>query len=175
MAVWFIVVISAFLFVALVTGAAAATSPTALILIGISGATGLAAIAIDSNQCEEATRARQALVAEEAALKELLDEPTKGLKAQVAQAAPGSPDFIQLSVTVQSKLQRLNEVMALLTRPAQPAAPSRGWVRDLLSDENGISFHRCRLWVGRSFLSGSSFEPSGVTWRCPTSTPQRWA
>jgi hypothetical protein len=145
MAVWFLVVISAYLFVALVTGAAAATSPTALILIGISGATGLAAIAIDSNQCEEAARARQALAAEDAALRQLLDEPVTGLRAQLANAPPASPEFIQLTATVQSKVQRLNEVAALLAKPAQTSMPSRGWLRDILSDENGISFHRLQI------------------------------
>jgi hypothetical protein len=47
MAVWFFVIFSAFLFVTVTTGQAAAMSTTALALIGISGLTGLAAVAID--------------------------------------------------------------------------------------------------------------------------------
>src|SRR5689334_4511952 len=72
MAVWFLVVVSSFLFVMMTTGAAAATSSTALILIGISGGTGLVAVAMDKNKRSTSTDERQKLVAERDAITQAL-------------------------------------------------------------------------------------------------------
>ena len=144
MAVWFVVVLAAYLFLILLTGRAA-TSSTALILIGISGATGLAAVVIDAQQAHEATRDSTAVVAEEAALRDALDNPQTGLRAQLANAAPGSTEAAQISATIQTKMQRLGEVTTLLQQVKVQQSPSRGWVRDILSDENGISFHRLQI------------------------------
>src|SRR5262245_1966030 len=57
MAVWFILVVGAYLYVWLITGTGAISS-TALILIGISGATGLTAIAIDQNKRQDEAKTR---------------------------------------------------------------------------------------------------------------------
>ena len=153
MAAWFIVVISAYLFLMLMTGQAA-TSPTALILIGISGATGLAAVLIDAQQAKQGTRESDTLAAEEKALKEALDDKVSGLRAQLAKAEPGSTGAAQLTAAIQTKTQRLAEVTALLQKPASQVLPSRGWARDLLSDENGVSFHRLQIVGWTIVLAG---------------------
>jgi hypothetical protein len=144
MAVWFIVVIAAFLFVMLMTGRAT-TSSTALILIGISGATGLAAVAIDAQQAGQAVTDRDALTAEQTAIEKALDAPDVGLRAQLAKAAPGSTEAAQIAAAIQAKVQRVAEITAALQRPAATGTPSRGWLRDLFSDENGVSFHRLQI------------------------------
>ena len=161
MAVWFVVVLSAYLFLILITGRAA-TSPTALILIGISGATGLAAVVIDAQQNQQASSNRVALAAEETALKDALDNPQSGLRAQAAQTAPGSTEAAQLAATIQAKTQRLAEVTALLQQSAGQQSPSRGWFRDLLSDANGVSFHRLQI-VGWTIVLVGVFVR--VVWR----------
>lgn len=144
MAAWFIVVIGAYLFLMLMTGRAS-TSPTALILIGISGATGLAAVVIDAQQAAQATHDRDALLSEEKSLRETLADTGSGLRAQLAKVQAGSPEAAQLTATIQTKTQRLAEVTALLQQNPSQRQPSRGWYRDLFSDENGVSFHRLQI------------------------------
>jgi hypothetical protein len=120
MAVWFVVVVGAYLFVMMTTGAAAATSATALILIGISGATGLTAIAMDTGK-RDAAMAKKATLLEE---KATVTDPTRRAAIDA-------------------------ELLAL-----EPAA-SKGWLKDLLSDENGVSFHRLQIAVWTIVLVGT--------------------
>ena len=152
MAAWFVVVIGAYLFVMMTTGAAAATSATALILIGISGATGLTAIAMDSSKREAAVAKKPLLLAEKANLLTELDTPNTGLIAQLS-AAAGTAASAVLQATIDSKRARIanidNELLDL-----HPAS-SKGWLRDLLSDENGISFHRLQIAVWTIVLVGT--------------------
>jgi hypothetical protein len=155
MAVWFLVVVSAFLFVMMTTGAAAATSSTALILIGISGGTGLAAIVIDANKRGAAVSEKRALEAERDAIGYALDDTDIGLKAQLARAAVGAPEATQLAATIQAKVERLNVVTALLSKAPPAPMESQGWLNDLLSDENGISFHRLQVAVWTVVLVGA--------------------
>lgn len=154
MAVWFVLVVSAFLFVTMTTGAAAATSSTALILIGISGATGLTAVMMDKNKREGALAERRALEAERIALRELL-EGEAGLLRQLAAVPVGSIDATQLVATIQVKRERLEEVAALLEREIPQPATSKGWITDLLSDENGVSLHRLQMAVWTVVLGGA--------------------
>jgi hypothetical protein len=120
MAAWFVVVVGAYLFVMMTTGAAAATSATALILVGISGATGLTAIAMDTGK-REAAAAQKATLLEE---KAKATDPTRRAAIDA-------------------------ELLAL-----EPA-PSKGWLKDLLSDENGVSFHRLQIAVWTIVLVGT--------------------
>jgi len=145
--VWFVVVVGAYMYVSMITGTTAATSATALILIGISGATGLAAITIDNSKRVDAATSKDALQAERDSLTQALDDPGVGLKAQLAKATQGSTEAAQLSATIQAKTSRLNEVATLLARPVKPPARGRTWYMDLLSDDNGISFHRLQMAV----------------------------
>lgn len=155
MAVWFVVVVSSFLFVMMTTGAAAATSSTALILIGISGGTGLVAVAMDKKKRSSAADDRQKLVAERDAIAQALDTPGTGLRGQLAKAAPGSSDAVQLAAAIQSKVERLNVVTTQLAQQPDPPGESESWWRDLLSDENGISFHRLQIAVWTVVLVGA--------------------
>jgi len=152
MAVWFVVVVGAYLFVMMTTGAAAATSATALILIGISGATGLTAIAMDASKREAAAEKKPLLLEEKAGLERELNTPITGLVAQL-NAAAGTPQAVPLKADVDAKSRRLggvnDELLAL-----QPAS-SRGWLKDLLSDENGVSFHRLQIAVWTIVLVGT--------------------
>lgn len=155
MAIWFVVVVSAYFFVMMTTGAAAATSATALILIGISGATGLTAVTIDKAKREAIAEERRQLEGERASLTEALDRPTTGLVAQLEAAVPGSPEAAQLAAAIQNKRERLTVVTGLLSVAPPAPTESRGWFKDLLSDENGISFHRLQIAVWTIVLVGT--------------------
>jgi hypothetical protein len=156
MAVWFLVVISAYLFVMMTTGAAAATSATALTLIGISGATGLTAIALDKSKRTAVDTEQQSLTAERAAVDAALNDPATGLVAQLAAVAPGTPASTQIQADIQAKRQRLVEIDARLgALKAQQPTSSVSWTQDLLSDEDGISFHRLQIAVWTIVLVGT--------------------
>jgi hypothetical protein len=145
MALWFVVIFGSFVFVTVTTGQAAAMSTTALTLIGISGATGLAAIAIDTRKRSVETSEKQALEAERTTLQQELDGPG-GLREKRKAAADGSAEAAQLDATIQAKLQRLEVVTAKLqSAPAPQAQTSKGWLTDILSDEHGLSFHRLQM------------------------------
>jgi hypothetical protein len=167
MAVWFLVVVSSFLFVMMTTGAAAATSSTALILIGISGGTGLVAVAMDKNKRSSSTDERQKLVAERDAITQALDTPETGQRAQLAKAAPASPEAIQFAAAIQSKVERLNVVTTQLAQQPDPPSESENWWRDLLSDENGISFHRLQIAVWTVVLVGAFVSAVWRTFAMP--------
>lgn len=147
MAVWLVVVVGAYLYVWLVTGLFSSISTTALVLIGISGATGLVAVSMDAGKRADAARARIQLQAERDALTQTLDDPVTGLHAQLRSVTPASPEALQLTATLTPKLTRLNELESLLSAPAPAAASNDWWINDLLSDENGISFHRLQILI----------------------------
>jgi hypothetical protein len=156
MAVWFVVVVAAYLFVTTTTGASAATSPTALILIGISGATGLTAIMIDKSKREAAADQQRDLESERASLiEELGAGDGTGLEGQLTKAAPGSPEAAQLAATIQSKRERLKVVVGLLSKAPPAPGESQNWFKDLLSDENGISFHRLQIGIWTIVMVGT--------------------
>jgi hypothetical protein len=147
MALWFVVIVGSYLYVWLITGFYSSLSSTALILIGISGATGLVAVTIDANKRVDAVKTRIALEAERAALEQTVNDPTNGLLAQLATAPPGSPAALQLTADATPKLARLNELKTLLLAPPPGAQQSDRWDKDILSDENGISFHRFQMAI----------------------------
>jgi hypothetical protein len=152
MAMWFVVIFASFLFLTVTTGQAAALSSTALILIGISGATGLAALAIDNRkgavQGDEQPKPdaeRTSLETERASLVQELDGPD-GLRRKREAAAAGSAEAAELDATILAKHQRLDAVTKRLKEiPKAEPAISKGWLTDILSDEHGISFHRFQM------------------------------
>ena len=91
--------------------------------------------------------------AEQGALDRLVNGPG-GLQAQVKTAAPGSPEAIQLATVLYQKATRLGELSLLLAQPPSTATPGRLWYLDLLSDENGISFHRLQMVIWTLVLGG---------------------
>jgi hypothetical protein len=156
MAVWFVVVVGSYLYVWIITGTFSAISATALTLIGISGATGLVAVAMDNSKRDEALRARVTLLAEHDALDSGLNAPG-GLRAQLAAAAAGSPESQQIVATITTKHTRLNELNAVAVRSgprcgAQPPLVSRPARRSVrcqfspssdggLDDRPGVRLH----------------------------------
>jgi len=117
-------------------------------LLGISATTGLAAIAVDKQKTSSAQDQKDSLSAEKAAL----DARTSELaKATPAQGSPGEKDLLE-------KQYRLAQVNAQLSQlPATlPPSTSKGFIQDILSDGDGISFHRFQIAVWTVVL-GSVF------------------
>lgn len=140
MALWFFVVIASFMFIWMVTSNVSSLTAEVLGLIGISSATGLGAMLIDTNKrgevarvVEETKKQRNALEVEIASLRKQLDqESTDELKAALA--------------AKDEKLKQLQQAMAATAAKADSPV-SEGFLSDILSDANGVSFHRFQIFA----------------------------
>jgi hypothetical protein len=127
MAWWFFIVVASFLLIWMITGSYSSLSNSVLALIGISAGTALLGAVMDDNKKVQIAK-RAALVAEQGQLH------TAGLAL-----LPGDP-------TIQLNAQRNQEINAQLAQLPRMQQPSGFW-NDLLSDENGVSFHRFQIIV----------------------------
>ncbi len=129
MAWWTLLVVSAFVFIWLISGDYGSLSNSVLALIGISAGTGLiGAVMDDSKQAQ--MQQRKALEDEEAGLQVGNAQPAPDAAAPAA--APRRPAEIEAQL---AKLPKLKQSKSL-------------WI-DILSDENGVSFHHLQviLWT----------------------------
>lgn len=117
MAFWFSLVIMSFLFIWLITDAYDIITPSILGLIGISVGTSLSAAVIDDSK-------DRALI-----------EETKVLQQKQADAATTPTEKAQLLDKIRGNIRQL--------KPKE----SQGFLKDILEDANGISFHRLQMLV----------------------------
>ena len=145
MAFWFVLIVTSFLFIWLVTNAVDTITATALALMGIGAGTFLGAMAIDAGNAQSASARAVDLSAELGALTaDIADLDTK------IAAAPPPLNVLDLQQMVNSKQARLVIAKTELAKLAAAAQPkeSKGFLNDILTDEsNGISFHRFQMFV----------------------------
>jgi hypothetical protein len=122
MAWWFFVVVASFLFIWMITGSYSSLSNSVLALIGISAGTALFGAVIDDN--------KKAQIEKRAALQNERNQ------LQANNPPPGSP-----------AMQRIQEIDTQLASLVATEQRSVDFWTDLLSDENGISFHRFQIVV----------------------------
>jgi hypothetical protein len=158
MAFWFFLVLSSFVFIWIVTGSYDPLTPSVLALIGISAATAASGAVIDSNKLS-VIEGRGAALAEE---RRRLETESKALSVTVDQSntaigqAPAGTDVGALRQQVtkaatdlaakQERLIQVDEELTVVAAAVQPA-PSNGFLNDILSDDNGVSFHRFQIAV----------------------------
>jgi hypothetical protein len=130
MAFWGLLVLLTFVGVCLATWTMERIPPQALVLLGISGATGLTAVLIGSSKHQELQTNRAALEQEEATLK--------------AAAAQGAlpPDKAKRLEEVQKELGRLSAAVEKADRSSHRWGDF--W-RDICDDGKGASFHRLQV------------------------------
>jgi hypothetical protein len=144
MAFWFVLTIGSFLFIWLITGAVDIINGTDLALLGIGAGTALGATAID--------RSRQATaklkLEDSKALKQRLSVEIGGLSEQIQsmEASQARRDLEKQHALMQHELEAANERDRLLERAAAPQ-PSTSFLTDILSDREGIEFHRFQMVV----------------------------
>ena len=158
MAFWFFIVIISYVFIWMVTSDPNTLTASVLGLIGISAATGLGAAIVDSSKRDELENQRRVLETtnrnDEVEIEKLQTE-IASLKTAVA--ATPAPDNLeeqktllaakqaelaakQLEVTqAAEKIQRIKDA----TKPM----PSKRFIDDILSDCDGISFHRFQIFA----------------------------
>ena len=120
---WILLVTSAYVFIWMITGELDTITGSVLALLGIGSGTALGAALIDQGKEEAAAKTTAAEGAAAA------PAPAEGSTA----AAPGKP------AAAQSVDQKLAATRGF--------SESRGFLRDVLSDERGISIHRFQLFV----------------------------
>jgi hypothetical protein len=137
MAVWFFVVATSFVVIWMITFGLDTISPNVLVLIGISTGTGLAAAVVDGSKAASIGSQRDQLLAEAGSLEATL--------AALA-AKPGllSPDDLQKQQEALNRRAAIAAQLADFSR--QMATPvHESFLIDILSDANGISFHRFQM------------------------------
>jgi len=129
MAFWFVVVLASFCFIWLATGAVDTLSSSALALLAISGGTGLVATLIDRSKQASEQKALEAAHAEQATIIE-------GIKD--SGGVPG-PTQTQELATAQNNIASASSQLTPLA--------SEGFLKDVLTDANGIAIHRLQIFV----------------------------
>lgn len=145
MAFWFILVVTSFLLIWLITGEYDAITSSTLVLIGIGAGTALGADLVDSNKTSASDNQEMELRAEQATLDNRINE----IKASLAKTRNPPPNASDLQAELETKQLRLNFVNFSLDQLQGQCTPpaSQGFVKDLLNDSSGISFHRFQIVV----------------------------
>ncbi len=141
MAWWLFIVLVSYVTIWMITGNRDTVSNSTLILIGISGATALGAVAIDATA---STRIKTAI--------DRLNTEETTLRAQLT-AAGITP---ALTDALNARLAAIQQEKVNLVK----APPSVGWLTDVLTDDNGaVALHRLQviLWT---FVLGVIFLAS---------------
>jgi hypothetical protein len=115
MAFWFILVVTSFLFIWLITDAYNILSASVLALIGISGMTSLTSIVIDNSK-------REALINSTIQLQKDVNDPNIAPTVKT-----------QKEAEIEGNLKELGPYK------------TQGFFNDILQDANGISFHRLQM------------------------------
>jgi predicted membrane channel-forming protein YqfA (hemolysin III family) len=141
MAWWFILILASYLTIWLITGDRDTITSSSLVLMGISAVTAMGAVAIDSTAPARANEVRKNLEAEKASL---ASSPT------VVAPAPQSATAQQKAAAdaIHLRVAEIDQTVANVTKP--PMA-SGSWLRDVLTDNNGmVALHRFQIlvWTG---------------------------
>ncbi|MCA1575780.1 MAG: hypothetical protein LC794_00290 [Acidobacteria bacterium] len=150
---WFFIILGSFLFIGLVTWDLDTITSSSLILLGIGTGTALGAAMVDANKREssdtdlETLRPREArLAASIAELKSTIVDAEKvalgGDPSLTASLASRRTELATMEAELEQVRSQVNEAASGLQKPA-----SEGPIMDLLSDVNGVTFHRFQILV----------------------------
>jgi hypothetical protein len=152
MAFWFFLVYASYITIWLITNALDTITASLLALIGISAGTALSEAMIDSGKDTAKAGQVQDLTAEKQALEQSIPELQSQIAAVTAKDAITPGDLTNrdsLSKQLQDSRTRLavvNQQIQALTPPAS-AGISAGFLRDILTDASGYSFHRFQIFA----------------------------
>jgi hypothetical protein len=158
MAFWFFIVISSYVFIWMVTSDFSTLTAGVLGLIGISAATGLGAAVVDSGKRSDQENERRSLEEK----KKNDDVEAERLKSEITaltaavSATPAPANVEEQKATLAAKqaelaakkkeLEQTSAAIAALSKAAEPPVSTR-FINDILSDDEGISFHRFQIFA----------------------------
>ena len=152
MAFWFFLVYASYVVIWLVTDALDTITPSLLGLMGISAGTALGEALIDSGKLNVRDEQLQSLTGEKQSLEQSIPE----LQTQVSELnsrANLTPEDTANRDSLNKQLQDSRARLAQITQQLQTLTPSaaagvsKGFLRDILSDSAGYSFHRFQIFA----------------------------
>ena len=151
MAFWFFLIYASYLSIWLITAALDTITPSLLALMGISAGTALGEALIDNGKDTTRTNQVQDLTAERQAVEQSISQSQSDLDANVAASATvadqSNRDVLNRQLTdSRTRLGQIDQQLRVLTAQQAPAA-SAGFLRDILSDGSGYSFHRFQIFA----------------------------
>lgn len=145
MAFWFVLIIASYSFIWLITGAMDIVTNTALVLIGIGAGTALGGAVIDRGKEQGAKTDSDKAIAEKGKLQNDIDDLTRRAAAPgvaTADAAAFAKELANKKVDFDAATRREQELRAKLS-----VSQSQGFWIDILSDRDGVEFHRFQMVV----------------------------
>jgi hypothetical protein len=152
MAFWFFLVYSSYVVIWLITNALDTITASLLGLMGISAGTALSEAIIDSGKDSATAGQLQDFTAEKRTLEQSIPE----LQSQVASVnakATLTPDDMtnrdslnKQLLDYRTRLAQVNQQIEALT-PSASSGISAGFLRDILGDASGYSFHRFQIFA----------------------------
>jgi outer membrane murein-binding lipoprotein Lpp len=112
-----------------------------LVLIGIGAGTGLGAVSINNNKADKTIKQVQDLQAQQAELRQATDLLKAALPAAGVEAKIGYNNFLDCQLT-----SNINNLIDGLKTGKD------NFINDILTDENGVSFHRLQMVVFTAVL-----------------------
>ena len=163
MAFWFFLIYSSYLAIWLITGALDTITASLLALMGISAGTALGEAMIDDGKDTAQTNQVRDLTAEKNAIEQSITETQTQLDAANQMASSqvtdqSNRDALNRQLTdSRTRLGQIDQQLRTLSSQ-QPATESSGFIRDILTDSTGYSFHRFQIFawtiiLGIIFLS----------------------
>lgn len=141
MAFWFLLVIGSFFYIWLITGALDIITTEILALIGIGAGTALGAAAIDRGNRETVKTGIESKREEISKLELEIAELDSRIKAS-------PPDLSVLEVDKKTKYEKLQNLRRKLENCEKTFDNgSKGFLKDVLSGNEGVSFHRFQIFI----------------------------
>jgi len=152
MAFWFFLVYASYTAIWLITDALDTITPSLLGLMGISAGTALGEALIDSGKSDANDSQLQGLVAQKQGLEQSIPDLQGQLTVVSEKPVPTLEDTTsrdslnkQLSDS-RTRLAQVTQQIDTLT-PPESRAVSAGFLRDILADSTGYSFHRFQIFA----------------------------
>jgi len=136
MAFWFSIVLASYIFIWLITDNYELITTGTLVLIGIGAATGLGAVSINNNKSDGTVKRIQDLQAQQADLRQATDLLRASLPAAGIEGKMAYNNFLDGQLT--SNINNLINGLKI---------GKDNFFNDILTDENGVSFHRLQMVV----------------------------
>lgn len=152
MAFWFFLIYASYTTIWLITGALDTITSSLLALMGISAGTALGEALIDNGKDEAKTNQVQDLKAQKVAVAQAVTDVQTQVDALNASGAATVTDqanrdaMTRQLVEGRTRLSQIDQQLQTIAAEAPPTV-SQGFMRDILSDGSGYSFHRFQIFA----------------------------
>jgi hypothetical protein len=152
MAFWFFLIYASYVTIWLITNALDTITASLLALMGISAGTALSEAMIDSGKNSASSDQLLSLTAEKQALEPAIPElqsQIQTLNTKTALTPEDTTNRDSLNKQLQDSRTRFAQISQQIQglTPAADAGVSKGFLRDVLSDGGGYSFHRFQIFA----------------------------